>query len=198
MIGTEGIALRYINPYSGQSVTVVGNKQVATTQELAQHNVPHGVEYEVLPKDEALGENVPVRELHVTKDGGFFDAGTIRHQLGYFGNIWVRQNYIPKAGVSSIGHTHHFDHVSLLVQGRVLVEVDGCEPKEFTAPTFIIIKKEYKHKFTALEDGALWFCVFALRDENGDVTDVYSGDNSPYGIASLKGLKAIEEMTDET
>lgn len=106
------------------------------------------------------------------------------HELGYFGNIWVRQNLLEKAGHHMQGHKHNFDHVSLLTSGRVEVEVEGYPPKEFTAPTFIVIKKEHKHKFTALEDNTSWYCVFALRDVDGNVTDIYSGDNSPYGIAA--------------
>jgi hypothetical protein len=108
----------------------------------------------------------------------------VQHNLGYFGNIWVRQNYLHKAGEYMAGHLHSFDHVSLLTQGKVRVEIDGFEPKEFTAPTFIVIKKEYKHKFTALEDNTLWYCVFALRDVNGEVTDVYDAENSPYGASA--------------
>jgi hypothetical protein len=47
------------------------------------------------------------------------DAGV----FGYFGNIWVRQNFLSKAGdTNGGGHTHHFDHVSLLAQGSVRVE----------------------------------------------------------------------------
>lgn len=115
-------------------------------------------------------------------------------ELGYFGNIWVRQNYLPKAGDSFPGHTHHFDHVSLLASGKVRVTVEGYEPKEFTAPTFIVIKKEHKHDFVALEDGTLWYCVFALRDANGETTDIYSGDNSPYGAADIGDVKKLKDM----
>lgn len=109
------------------------------------------------------------------------------HELGYFGNIWVRQNILKKVGHCFNGHKHHFDHVSLLATGKVLVEVEGFDPSEFTAPTFIIIKKEHIHKFTALEDNTLWYCVFALRDIDGNVTDIFSGDNSPYnGLSSIQ------------
>lgn len=121
---------------------------------------------------------------------------TIRHELGYFGNIWVRQNYLPTAGEFSPGHFHYFDHVSLLAKGKVRVEVEGFEPKEFTAPTFIVIKKEHKHKFTALEDDTLWYCVFALRDVNGEVTDIYDGDNSPYGGFS-GDVGILRNLSDE-
>jgi hypothetical protein len=123
------------------------------------------------------------------------------HELGYFGNIWVRQNHLPKKGEHFPGHKHKFDHVSLLARGKILVEVEGFKPKEFTAPTFIIIKKDHSHKFTALEDNTLWYCVFALRDENGELTDVYSGDNSPYEGVDIDHhalmLARIEAMTEE-
>lgn len=93
-------------------------------------------------------------------------------ELGYYANIWVRQNFLERAGdTNGGGHKHKFNHVSLLTQGKVLVEVEGHPPKEFSAPTFIIIRKEHNHKFTALEDNTLWYCVFALRDLDGEPID---------------------------
>ena len=103
--------------------------------------------------------------------------------MGYFGNIWVRSHEFRKKGdTNGGGHYHNFDHVTLLAVGSVLVEVEGHDPKEFHAPTFIVIKKEHKHKFTALTDGVVYYCVFALRDENGELTDMYNGDKSPYSM----------------
>lgn len=119
-------------------------------------------------------------------------------ELGYFGNIWVRQNYLENSGDFHPGHKHHFDHVSLLASGKVRVTVEGYPPKEFTAPTFIVIKKEHNHKFEALEDGTLWYCVFALRDVDGNVTDFYSGDNSPYGAADSEGHEQMKPVMQAT
>ena len=121
-------------------------------------------------------------------------------ELGYFGNIWVRQNYLEKAGDAHPGHKHHFDHVSLLASGKVRVTIAGYPPKEFTAPTFIVIKKEHSHHFEALEDGTLWYCVFALRDVDGNTTVFYSGDNSPYGSAHSEfheQLKPVMQATSQ-
>ena len=64
----------------------------------------------------------------------------LHHELGFFGNIWVRQNVISKSGDFAEGHKHEFDHVSLLTSGSVEVEVEGYGPKKFVAPTFIVIK----------------------------------------------------------
>lgn len=106
------------------------------------------------------------------------------HELGFFGNIWVRQNVLHKAGDIAGGHKHEFDHVSLLTQGTVRVEVEGYDPKEFTAPTFIIIKKEHEHDFVAMTDDVNWYCVFALRDLDGVVTDIYGDNHNPLSAAA--------------
>ncbi len=103
-------------------------------------------------------------------------------QLAFFGNVWVRQNVLAKAGDALEGHTHSFDHVSMLVKGKVRVTVTGFEPKDFTAPTIIVVRKQFEHTFEALEDDTLWYCVFAMRDVNGEVVDVYSEEMSPYGV----------------
>lgn len=95
------------------------------------------------------------------------------HELGFFGNIWVRQNILSKAGDTFGGHKHHFDHVSLLTKGKVEVEVEGYPSKQFEAPTFIVIKKEHSHRFTAVTDDVNWYCVFALRDLDGEVVEVF-------------------------
>jgi quercetin dioxygenase-like cupin family protein len=85
----------------------------------------------------------------------------------------------------------------MLISGKVKVEVDGYAPTEFTAPTFIVIKKDIEHKFTALEDNSAWFCVFALRDVDGNVTDIYSGDNSPYGGVPAGDMTILENTSIE-
>jgi hypothetical protein len=91
-------------------------------------------------------------------------------EMGLFGNVWVRSHYLHKAGFTNGGgHKHDFDHVTLLAVGSVLVEVEGFEPKKFVAPTFITIDKNHQHKFTALTDGVVYYCVFAVRDTKGEV-----------------------------
>ncbi len=129
-------------------------------------------------------------------------SGLTRHELGYFGNIWVRQNVLGSVGDASEGHKHHFDHVSLLARGKVRVEVEGKEPKEFTAPTFIVIRKDQNHRFIALEPDTLWYCVFALRDVNGEVLDdIYGDQHDPLchqGISEEDYRKKAEELYKKT
>ena len=35
----------------------------------------------------------------------------VEGRIGYFGNIWIKQNFIPHAGMFNDGHKHNFDHV---------------------------------------------------------------------------------------
>lgn len=103
-----------------------------------------------------------------------------KEEMGFFGNVWVRKLSFDMEGSTHDGHKHHHDHVSFVTSGQVEVEVEGYKPQVFTAPTFFVVKAELCHKITALVDNTTQWCVFALRDENGELTDHYTGDNSPY------------------
>jgi hypothetical protein len=124
------------------------------------------------------------------------------HDLGYFGNLWVRQNVLQKAGDYTSGHYHYFDHVSLLAKGSVEVNIEGFPPKTFVAPTFIVIRKEYAHSFKALEDDTLWYCVFAIRGEDGEVSDIVPPTSDPFFIKDAPGdywekRRQLEKMSIE-
>ena len=121
------------------------------------------------------------------------------HAMGLVGNVWIREHLFEKAGDVHPGHRHHFDHVTILTRGAVQVTVAG-KSKTFTAPTFIAIKADQWHSFKALEDDTSFYCVFALRDVNGQQTDVYDGEHSPYDEAPMtpeETQRALAE-TDET
>lgn len=118
-------------------------------------------------------------------------------ELGYFGNIWVKQNVLELAGEAFNGHEHKFDHVTLLVSGKVSVELEGSDAKEFTAPTFIVIRKEHRHKITALADGTVYYCVYALRDLDGEVMEVFGPQHDPESASARntgywEKVKALE------
>lgn len=123
-----------------------------------------------------------------------------KHELGYFGNIWVRQHTLEKKGDSFPGHYHYFDHITLLTKGSVSVVVDGQEPKEFKAPTFIVIRKEQMHQVIALEDDTTYYCVFALRNLEGEVVgDIYGEEHNPLSAMSApedywEKVKKLQEL----
>jgi quercetin dioxygenase-like cupin family protein len=113
---------------------------------------------------------------------------------GFVGNVWVRQNWLIKAGDTAGGHAHYHDHVSLLVKGSVEISVDDNAPKQFHAPTYIVIKKNHRHNIVALEDGTVFYCVFAMRDIDGNVVDIYQDANVPdYGEDSPEYTKVAPD-----
>lgn len=103
---------------------------------------------------------------------------TVSDEAGFYGNVWIRKLYFETIGALHDGHSHKHDHLSLLVRGSVTVEVEGFEAQIYRAPTFITIKAERHHKITALEDDSLWFCIFAVRDNDSLSADEYFSDSN--------------------
>jgi quercetin dioxygenase-like cupin family protein len=94
-------------------------------------------------------------------------------------NIWARQMFFAKAGDKNEGHTHNYDHLTLLAHGSVRVDVDG-NITEFKAPHMIYVKAGKSHFIEALEDGTVAYCVHALR--NAETEEILDPDQIPLGV----------------
>lgn len=110
-------------------------------------------------------------------------------KLGCVANLFSRQMYFSSAGDVEQGHTHPFDHLTLLAAGSLRVTVSG-KVTDFKAPHMIYIKAEYEHELVALEDNTVAFCIHALRDGNG-VDDILDPASIPVGVDPLTLSKAI-------
>jgi quercetin dioxygenase-like cupin family protein len=88
--------------------------------------------------------------------------------------------HFKKAGDIEHGHTHPFDHLTLLAAGSLRVTVNG-QTTEFKAPHMIYIKAEFNHELVALEDNTVAFCIHALRKGNG-VDDIIDPASIPKGV----------------
>jgi quercetin dioxygenase-like cupin family protein len=100
-------------------------------------------------------------------------------KISIVSNTWVKQMYFAKAGDINEGHTHTFDHQTLLGKGKVKVTVNN-KVTEFTAPTIIFIRAGYMHKIEALEDDTICYCIHAIR--NGErVEDIVDPNDIPEG-----------------
>jgi len=92
-------------------------------------------------------------------------------------NVYSRMMHFAKAGDIELGHYHTYDHGTLLGAGSLKLEIlndDGTtkEEKVYHAPQMILIKKEFKHRLTALEDDTVAVCIHALRDVEGELIPV--------------------------
>lgn len=91
--------------------------------------------------------------------------------IGYVANLYSRQMHFVHAGDTEIGHTHQFDHLTLLAKGRLKVTVEGTAT-EFAAPQMIYIHADKFHALEALVDDTVAYCIHALRSkETGDILD---------------------------
>jgi quercetin dioxygenase-like cupin family protein len=100
--------------------------------------------------------------------------------LGCVANLFSRQMHFSSAGDLEHGHTHPFDHLTLLASGSLQVTVNG-KVTDFKAPHMIYIKAEHEHELVALEDNTVAFCIHALRDGNG-VDDILDPLAIPLGV----------------
>jgi quercetin dioxygenase-like cupin family protein len=109
--------------------------------------------------------------------------------IGCVKNMFVRQMCFKQAGHTEQGHTHSFDHLTLLATGRLLVEVPQGTTI-YSAPAMIFIHKDVAHKLTALEPNTLAYCIHGLRDL--DVSeDIISPGMVPNGVEQHKLVRHI-------
>lgn len=99
--------------------------------------------------------------------------------IGCVANVYSRMMSFQKKGDIEHGHTHPFDHLTLLATGSLKVTVEGKETI-FKAPFMIYIKAEKNHQLEALEDNTVAFCIHALRNGNG-VGDIIDPASIPNG-----------------
>lgn len=102
--------------------------------------------------------------------------------IGCVANLFSRMMHFEKAGDIEIGHTHQFDHLTLLAKGKLKVTVDG-NTTEFIAPHMIYIHKDKVHELEALTDETVAYCIHALRDK--DNNDILDPSMIPEGVSPL-------------
>lgn len=117
-------------------------------------------------------------------------------KISLVANTWVKQMHFVKAGDVNEGHTHIFDHQTLLGKGKVKVTVNGKE-SEFTAPTIIFIRAGFEHKLEALEDDTICYCIHAIRDGER-VEDIIDPDAIPESGLEVNLIKETTDVVKPT
>lgn len=92
-------------------------------------------------------------------------------------NVFVKLHNLINTGDIVEGHTHNFNHITLLASGKVLMKYDSGE-QEFVAPHLIVTTKGKTHQFTALENNTVLCCIHAIRNGD-DITDIAAPDLTP-------------------
>jgi len=108
---------------------------------------------------------------------------TPKVKLGCVANLFSRMMHFEKAGDIEHGHTHQFDHLTLLASGSLQVTVEGAV-SEFKSPHMIYIKADKNHELVALEDNTVAYCIHALR--TADNTEILDPSMIPAGIDPVR------------
>lgn len=109
--------------------------------------------------------------------------------IGCVANLFSRQMVFRRAGDYEQGHTHQFDHLTLLASGSLKVTVDG-KTTVFKAPHMIYIHKDKMHELVALEDNTVAYCIHALRDGD-NVEDILDPAMIPEGVLPTSVSKSL-------
>ena len=101
------------------------------------------------------------------------------------GNIFMRKFRAQYAGQEIQGHTHNFDHTTIVFTGAVHVRGECPDGRiieqDFHAPDSFLVKKDVKHTITAIEDNTEYWCVYSHREpETGEVVQEYNGWGDAY------------------
>lgn len=108
--------------------------------------------------------------------------------LSIIGPIGVRKFELAEVCESNAGHQHNYDHVTIVVRGRIKViyryeqggQVVEGESREFGAGETVTIKANVHHTVKSLEANTLYLCVFSHRDFDGQVIQSYRGNDAAY------------------
>lgn len=101
-------------------------------------------------------------------------------KIGCVANLFSRMMHFKNAGDIEHGHTHQFDHLTLLAAGKLQVTVEG-QASIFTAPHMIYIKKDKQHELVALVPDTVAYCIHPLRIGE-DVDDIVDPSMVPEGV----------------
>lgn len=100
------------------------------------------------------------------------------------GNIFIRPVRLAHTGDVIDGHTHTFDHTTIVIHGLVHVVAtcdEGCHREgEFAAGSHFLTKATWRHTITALSDDVEVWCVYSHRTPQGEVVQESTGWPEAY------------------
>jgi len=99
-------------------------------------------------------------------------------------NQWVKQMEFMSAGDTMEGHSHTFDHNTLLAIGEFEVTIEG-EVYEYSSPRILVIRKNLIHSIKCTSNYGLAFCLHILRDGE-KVEDIIDPKDLPRIGGGLK------------
>ena len=107
-------------------------------------------------------------------------------------SVYIRHMVFENTGDIELGHSHQFDHQTLVAKGSVKIKANGKETV-FNAPHCVFIKAGVEHELVAMEDDTVVYCVHALRD-GSDVCDIIPPDSIPLGANEAEAFMVAKPL----
>ncbi len=103
------------------------------------------------------------------------------NELFIDGPIGYREFELAKTCTVSENHRHNYDHVTVVITGRVSITIHGVDgAKEYGPGEVIAVPAMQEHQIKALTDHVRYLCIFSHRDFSGLVTQAYAGNTAAY------------------
>lgn len=97
------------------------------------------------------------------------------NHINFFGNVVVRTLVFDYPGHTLPGHKHNYAHANMILKGSVrltVVEENGRSYQRIhKAGDWLEVPAEATHELVALETGTVAYCIFAVRDKDGEIAD---------------------------
>jgi len=87
----------------------------------------------------------------------------------FIGGVYCKE-VLLKDDCEVMQHMHHYDHMSVLSSGCVVVDCDG-DIQTYFAPAVIKIEAGKQHSVTAVNGDAVWLCIHAAEETDKDKID---------------------------
>jgi quercetin dioxygenase-like cupin family protein len=110
--------------------------------------------------------------------------------IGLVKNVYVRMISLPTVGLEVKGHSHPYDHMTLLSSGAVKVTCEGIE-RNIAAPCIFLTGASKIHSFVATADNTVLSCIHVLRDEQGEILPDDAED-----LLVAQGIKLLTDQPD--
>lgn len=120
--------------------------------------------------------------------------------VAYVGNVFTKMMVFKDVGAVMEGHSHVYDHVTLIASGKVAITSNG-RTTEFEGPHLVVIPKGVTHRIRALEPWTVAVCIHAVHSKESpeDILDVsmLPEGTPPWSFAALltEGEVLVEERS---
>ena len=93
-----------------------------------------------------------------------------RIQHHFSSGVYAKQVTLTTKEDAMNQHEHTFDHLSILSQGQVVVDIDG-DKTLYTAPAVLNIKAGQRHVIIPTQLPVTWFCIHATEVVDPELVD---------------------------